>query len=85
MAEYTVTLSKTVRKQLDLLPERDFKTIIETLQSLAREPRPAGCLKLRGRHGFRVRCGNYRIIYEIHDSLLVVLILAIGHRKDIYR
>ena len=85
MAEYSVTLSRTVRKQLDLLPEKDFESIIDTIGALVRQPRPPGCIKLKGRSGYRVRCGKYRIIYEIHDLVLVITVLAIGHRKDIYR
>jgi mRNA interferase RelE/StbE len=48
------------------------------------DPRPTDCKKLKGRVGFRVRAGNYRFIYEIRDKVLVILILKVGHRKDIY-
>jgi mRNA interferase RelE/StbE len=51
---------------------------------LADDPRPKGCKKLKGRDGYRIRTGNYRIIYEIFDTELLIDVIAIGHRKDIY-
>jgi mRNA interferase RelE/StbE len=54
------------------------------INQLAKNPRPQGCKKLKGRNGYRIRQGNYRIIYEIKDSILTVFILAAGHRKEIY-
>jgi mRNA interferase RelE/StbE len=51
---------------------------------LANDPRPAGCKKLKGRDGYRIRVGDYRIIYQIIDHVLVVEVVALGHRKDIY-
>jgi mRNA interferase RelE/StbE len=53
--------------------------------SLADNPKPQGCKKLKGRDGFRVRVGNYRIIYDVNDKILIVDVMDIGHRKDIYR
>ncbi|MDR1023051.1 MAG: type II toxin-antitoxin system RelE/ParE family toxin [Prevotellaceae bacterium] len=55
------------------------------MEKLSENPRPAGCKKLRGQYGYRVRAGNYRIIYDIIDSNLIIKVLAIGNRKDIYR
>jgi mRNA interferase RelE/StbE len=85
MADYSITLTRTAQKQLDLLPEKEFAKIIDSLRLLAINPRPSGCTKLKGRDGYRIRCGNYRIIYDIYDGILVVEVIAIGHRKDIYR
>jgi len=85
MPEYTVKLSKTVQKQLDLLQGTAFDKIIESIEHLAHNPRPSGYIKLKGRDGCRIRVGNYRIIYDIYDNVLVIGVLAIGDRKDIYR
>ncbi len=83
MAAYTVQITKNVEKVLDRLPDRIVYPILERIADLANNPRPKGCKKLRGRNGYRFRQGNYRIIYEIFDSELVVVIIAVGHRKDI--
>jgi len=59
--------------------------LIVTIKSLAQNPRPSGYRKLKERDAYRIRKGNYRIIYEIIDSMLIVDIIAIGHRKNIYK
>lgn len=55
------------------------------IDQLATEPRPAGCIKLSGRAQWRVRVGDYRVLYEIHDDALLVLVIEVGHRRSIYR
>ena len=86
MAEkYTVVITKSVQKQLSKLPG-DIADQLETrMLQLEDNPRPFGCEKLKGRDGYRIRVGNYRIIYEIQDNILVVTILKVGDRKDIYK
>jgi mRNA interferase RelE/StbE len=84
MPVYSVSLSRTAARQLDRLPLRTAETLLEAIQSLAENPRPQGVKKLKGREGFRIRRGDYRIIYDIHDRQLVIEVVAIGHRKDIY-
>jgi mRNA interferase RelE/StbE len=64
----------------DILAEE----LIEGIQGLSNNPRPSGCKKLKGRNGWRVRKGNYRIIYDIFDNILLIEIIGLGHRKDIY-
>lgn len=85
MPEYSIFLTKTAAKQLDKLSDEVAETLLETIQSLASDPRPPGCKKLKGRDGYRVRQGNYRILYDIFDKMLVVEVVALGHRKDIYQ
>ena len=86
MTVYEVLLSKAARKQLDSLPTVIHNKIIEDIYRLAEVPRPAGCKKLKGyNHSYRIRVGDYRIIYEIEDKILRILVIAIGHRKDIYK
>lgn len=81
---YKVLIEKNAQKQLEKIPEPDYSRVKAAILDLAGNPRPRGCKKLKGREGYRIRQGNYRIIYEIHDDILSVLVLAAGHRKDIY-
>jgi len=69
------------------VPPRDLKAVKDAIMELARDPRPAGCDKLKGMKGsyFRVRRGNYRVVYEVDEVLKRVIIVAIGHRREIYR
>ena len=69
---------------MDKLPDNIAEPIIEAILDLEENPRPVGNKKLIGRDGYRVRIGNYRVIYDIFDSLLIVDVIALGHRKDIY-
>jgi mRNA interferase RelE/StbE len=85
MVRYTVILSKKVEKQLDKLSDEYAFPILESISKLAEDPRPTGCKKLKGRLGYRVRVGNYRIIYEILDKELIVDVITLGHRKDVYQ
>ncbi|SOD78542.1 type II toxin-antitoxin system RelE family toxin [Spirosoma fluviale] len=84
MAEYTVILTKTAQKQLDKLPDQVVDTLLDAIEKLGEEPRPEGCKKLKGRSGYRIRKGNYRIIYDIQDDVLIVEVVAISHRRQIY-
>jgi len=85
MPTYQVLLSKAARKQLTILPVFIHNKIIEDVTSLSEIPRPAGCKKLKGqKKAWRIRIGDYRVIYEIEDRQLRILVIAIGHRKDIY-
>ena len=73
--------------------EREFLKLPKPLQgrldlkidALARNPRPGGVVKLAGQEAYRIRVGDYRVVYEIHDRVLVVLVLTVGHRGDVYR
>lgn len=84
MGSYIVVLSKKAQKQLDKLSDNIAKPIIEAITNLETDPRPVGYKKLKGRDSYRIRAGNYRIIYDIFDTELIVDIIAVGHRKDIY-
>lgn len=85
MSKYTVVLSKKAVKQLDRLPEKISEGIIESIVSLEENPRPFGYKKLQGRDGYRIRYGNYRVIYDILEEILIVDIIELGHRKNIYK
>jgi mRNA interferase RelE/StbE len=85
MASYDLVFKKSVAKDLRDLPKQDVKRIMQRISSLADDPRPTGCEKLSSLERYRVRQGSYRIIYEIKDDRLVVLIVKVGHRRDVYR
>lgn len=84
MSKYAVVLSKKAQKQLDKLSDHIAEPIFEAIVGLEENPRPKGYIKLKGRDGCRIRVGNYRVIYDIYDNELVVDIITLGHRKDIY-
>jgi mRNA interferase RelE/StbE len=85
MASYELLFKKSVAKDLREFPKADVARIMRRIRALADDPRPPGCEKLSGLERYRVRQGPYRIIYEIEDRSLVVLIVKIGHRRDVYR
>jgi len=82
---YSIDVLRSAQKQLGGIDSKDRARIISAIQALAENPRPQGCRKLSGRPAWRIRIGSYRVIYEVHDERLVVLIIAAGHRKEIYR
>ena len=82
---YNVEISRKALKDLQSLPKREMLRIATEIEDLGRDPRPFGSKKLAGDEVFyRIRVGDYRIIYEIQNPALVVLVVQIGHRKDIY-
>ncbi len=85
MAGYSVLFRKSVRRDLSPVPEKDFKRIMDRIKSLADDPRPPGCEKLSAGQRYRVRQGDYRIVYSIQDDDRTVWIVKVGHRRDVYR
>ena len=87
MASYRILFKPTARKQLDAVDHRvDRQRIVNCIQQLADNPRPHGCEKLAGtKNTYRIRRGDYRIVYDVEDERIVVLILKVAHRKDVYR
>ena len=82
---YQIIIPKPAQKQLDNISKIERDRLILTLRSLANDPRPNGVKKLKGYDNtYRVRVGDYRIIYEIKDRELIVLLLSVSHRKDAY-
>ncbi len=84
MANYTVVLSKKAQKQLDKLSDNIAEPILDAITDLEKNPKPFGYKKLKGRDGYRIRVGNYRIIYDVFNTELIIDVIAVGHRKDIY-
>ena len=86
MASYSIEVSATAEKQLRKLSQANRIRILRAVQGLAREPRPPGCRKLQGYHDvFRIRAGKFRILYSIDGRRIIVTVLKVGHRKDVYR
>ena len=81
---YTVVVTDKVRKIILKLPHLIAAKIENSLLELEENPRPAGCKKLKGRSGYRIRVGDYRVIYEIEERILRVVVIDVGDRKDIY-
>jgi mRNA interferase RelE/StbE len=85
MARYEVALKASVLKDLRRLDAEDRDRCISVMYGLADDPRPRGCEKLSAQERYRVRVGVFRIVYEVRDTQLVVWVVKVGHRRDIYR
>jgi mRNA interferase RelE/StbE len=82
---YQVNLPKIVQKQLNALPQEIKQRILKSLVQLQEEPRPVNSLQMKGGQGFRLRIGDYRVLYDIDDSKQILNLRRIGHRREIYR
>ena len=85
MAEYKIFFRGSVLKDLDVLPKKDLHRIMKRIEALADNPRPSGCEKISGLERYRIRQGDYRIIYSIQDDVLTIWVVKVGHRRDVYR
>ena len=85
MAKFDLVFKESVSKDLKEIPKQDVQRILERIDALRDEPRPQGSVRLSGKEYYRVRQGNYRIIYAIQDSQLVVIVIKVGHRREVYR
>lgn len=82
---YLLTYKKSIEKELRKLPKSTRSLVIKKIQSLASQPQPLGAIKLQGSSNlYRQRQGDYRIIYSINDSTVTVLVIKVGHRRDVY-
>ena len=81
---YSLNFSKQALKELEKINEPYYTNIKQAIANLTENPRPQGYKKLKGRDGYRIRVINYRIIYNIFDNELIIDIIRLGHRKDIY-
>ncbi|MEO6130403.1 MAG: type II toxin-antitoxin system RelE/ParE family toxin [Saprospiraceae bacterium] len=84
MNSYFVVLTRKAQKSLDKLSNHAAQPLHNAISGLSSNPRPKGCKKLVGREAYRIRIGSYRIIYRILDEVLIVEVIDLGHRKDIY-
>jgi len=85
MGAYKIYFKKSVLKDIEKIPDKDLKRIIKKIETLSEDPRPPGHEKLSDQEKYRIRQGNYRIIYSIQDDKLTVWIIKVGHRRDVYQ
>lgn len=85
MARYELRVKPSVTKDLRGIPKADVKRILARIEGLRNDPRAPGCEKLSGAELYRVRQGVYRIVYQVHDEWIVVEVIRVGHRSEIYR
>jgi len=82
---FRIYIKPTAVKEIESLPKKDRLRIIAKIKTLAENPRPSGCEKLSGEDKYRIRQGSYRLVYSIQDDAREVLIVKVGHRRDVYR
>lgn len=85
MGKYKIVFRKSVVREMRGIPNRDIREILTTIDALSEDLRPVGAEKLSGQERYRVRQGNYRVVYEIKDEEVIVVVVKVGHRKDVYR
>lgn len=85
--KYEIEISESAEKFLDKIPKKDRLRIIEKIDNLSDEPMPLGSIKLQGQKNslYRIRSGDYRVVYSIKKDVLIVLVVEIGHRREVYR
>ena len=85
VASYRVLIKPSAVKELELVPVKDRRRLVSRMERLAADPRPHGCEKLSAREQYRLRQGDYRLVYGIDDEAREVLVVKIGNRRDVYR
>ena len=85
MASYSIQFATGVRKDFRKIPKKDAERILRKIESLSENPRPPDCKKLTNDTAHRIRVGSYRVLYDIQEAVLIVLVLKVGYRKDVYR
>ncbi|MEW6054109.1 MAG: type II toxin-antitoxin system RelE/ParE family toxin [Nitrospirota bacterium] len=85
MAKYNILIKPSAVKEIENTPRTDRSRIIQKIQSLANTPRSQGCEKLTGENRYRIRQGVYRIVYSVSDRELHIIVVKIGHRRDVYK
>jgi mRNA interferase RelE/StbE len=85
MANYRIVIKKSAAKEIEKIQKKDRIRIVEKIRSLASDPHPTGSQKLSGQEKYRIRQGNYRILYQLMNEELVISVVKVGHRRDIYK
>lgn len=85
MARYSIDVKRSAARELGRIPKRDLRRILSRIRSLEKEPRPHGCEKLSAQERYRIRQGDYRIVYSVGDAEHNVVVVKIGRRRDVYR
>ena len=82
--DHSIKIEPSARKYLSSLDVGIRRRIMQAIDKLSTDPRPSGCKKLKECEAYRIRIGDYRVIYEVHDDVLVVLVIRVAHRSDVY-
>jgi mRNA interferase RelE/StbE len=82
---HSLEFKTSARKQIASLSKANADRILEAIDKLSAAPRPRGCKKLKGIDAYRIRVGDYRVVYEIHNDVLVVLVVRVAHRREVYK
>lgn len=85
MESYKITFKKSVSKDLRKIPKKDVLRILKAIKALADDPRPPQSKKLSGQEKYRLRQGNYRVLYSIEDEKLIIQVVKVGNRRDVYK
>ena len=85
MGKYRIEIKRSAARELERIPLKDRDRIIERIRNLSTDPRPVGARMLSGEEKYRIRQGNYRILYQVCDGMITVVVVRIAHRKDVYR
>ena len=85
MASYSLLIKPSALKELEAIPPKDRRRIVTRIEGLSADPRPHSGEKLSGLEQYRVRQGDYRIVYSIEDAVLTIWVVSVGHRRDVYR
>ena len=85
MASYSIEIKKSATKEMAKILKLQLQRIVAKMQSLLADPRPDGCKKLSADEKYRIRVGDYRILYKIEDNQLIIYVVKVGHRKGVYR
>ena len=84
-ASYSVVIKRSAERELRKIPKQDLRRVVTRIQGLAQEPRPPGCEKLSDQERYRLRQGDYRIVYAVDDEARTVEVVKVGHRREVYR
>jgi mRNA interferase RelE/StbE len=85
VAAYSVFFKQSAVRELEDIPKKDLVRLLARIEALADDPRPPGCEKLSAQERYRIRQGNYRVIYSIEDAVLTIWVVKVGHRREVYR
>ena len=85
MAKYKIQVKKSAEKELREIPKDELLKILDKIKSLSDDPHPIGSIQLTNQEKFRLRVGNYRILYKVEENILTLFVIKVGHRKNVYR
>ena len=85
MEKYRIEIQRTAQREIERLPKKDVQAILRAVTTLSDNPRGQNSIKLTGEEKYRLRVGRYRVLYEIHDDVLRILVVKVAHRKEAYR